>query len=64
MNGMNGSGKKLNQGLINHIALVVDASGSIEHRRLTEAIATVADNQIKHLAARSSELDPGRSRWA
>lgn len=47
----------VNQGLINHIALVIDASSSIEHRRLTQAIATVADNHIKHLASRSQELN-------
>lgn len=40
---------------INHIAFVVDASGSMGH--LTDAVVSVFDNQIKHLARRSQELD-------
>lgn len=40
---------------INHIALVLDASGSMNHLR--EQVVRVADNQISHLAQRSKELD-------
>lgn len=40
---------------INHIALVLDASGSMHH--LANAVVTVADNQVEHLALRSKELD-------
>jgi hypothetical protein len=40
---------------INHIALVLDASGSMEHLR--EMLVQVADAQIAHLAQRSKELD-------
>ena len=40
---------------INHIALVLDASGSMH--QLDNAVVTVADNQVKHLALRSKELD-------
>lgn len=40
---------------INHIALVIDASGSMTH--LQNQVIAVADNQIKYLAQRSQELD-------
>lgn len=40
---------------INHIALVLDASGSMQHLR--DQVVTVADQQIAHLAQRSKELD-------
>jgi hypothetical protein len=40
---------------INHIVLVIDASGSMYHR--TNEVIKVADNQIKYLATRSKELD-------
>jgi hypothetical protein len=40
---------------INHIALVLDASGSMA--KLEKQVVDVADAQIKHLANRSKELD-------
>lgn len=40
---------------INHIALVLDASGSMGH--LEREVVKVADAQIAHLAQRSKELD-------
>lgn len=40
---------------INHIALVLDGSGSMDH--LVRDVITVADQQIAHLAQRSKELD-------
>ncbi len=40
---------------INHIALVLDASGSMQH--IARDVIKVADNQIAHLATRSKELD-------
>lgn len=40
---------------INHIGLVLDASGSMSH--LSSQVTKVADNQIAHLAKRSKELD-------
>lgn len=43
------------QNYINHIALVLDASGSMGH--LAGQVVTVADNQIEYLARRSKELD-------
>jgi hypothetical protein len=43
------------QNYINHIALVLDASGSMSH--LTDQVVKVADNQIAYLAQRSKELD-------
>lgn len=43
------------QNYINHIALVLDASGSMTH--LAKEVVTVADNRIKYLAQRSRELD-------
>jgi hypothetical protein len=43
------------QNYINHIALVLDASGSMDH--LSSAVVKVADNQVGHLAQRSKELD-------
>lgn len=41
--------------IINHIALILDASLSMSGR--AEALITVADEQVKHLAQRSRELD-------
>lgn len=41
--------------IINHIGLVLDASSSM-HKH-AKNLVTVADNQIKHLAQRSKELD-------
>lgn len=38
---------------INHIALVLDASGSMSHLR--DQVIRVADNQIRHLAERTKE---------
>lgn len=43
------------QGYINHIGLVLDASDSMRHLR--EATVQVADNQVSYLAQRSRELD-------
>lgn len=43
------------QNYINHIALVLDASGSM--RNVAQDLVKVADNQIQHLAQRSKELD-------
>lgn len=43
------------QNYINHIALVLDASGSMDH--LAKDVIKVADNQTEHLAQRSKELD-------
>ena len=45
----------LSANIINHIGLVLDASSSM-HQHSSKLIE-VADNQIKHLAARSQELD-------
>lgn len=42
------------QRLINHVALVLDASWSMKH--LKGSVIKVADEQIKHLAKRSEEL--------
>lgn len=42
------------QRLINHVALVLDASWSMKHLR--QSVVRVADEQIKHLAKRSEEL--------
>jgi hypothetical protein len=42
------------QRLINHVALVLDASWSMKH--LKRSVVKVADEQIKHLAKRSEEL--------
>lgn len=41
--------------IINHIGLVLDASGSMHPH--ANSLVQVADNQIKHLAQRSKELD-------
>ena len=46
---------KLSQNYINHIALVIDSSGSMGH--LTADVIKVADAQIEYLAKRSKELD-------
>ena len=46
---------KINQNYINHIALVLDASGSMSGLR--NEVIKVADAQIAHLAQRSRELD-------
>lgn len=43
------------QNYINHIALVLDRSISMTHRR--DTVIQVADEQIKYLARRSQELD-------
>jgi hypothetical protein len=43
------------QNQIDHIAIVIDASGSMSH--LTSAVIRVVDNQIAYLARRSKELD-------
>lgn len=43
------------QNYINHIALVLDASGSMSYHK--EALVRVADQQIAYLAQRSKELD-------
>jgi hypothetical protein len=40
---------------INHILFVIDASGSMTH--LSDSVVRVFDNQIKHLAKRSVELN-------
>lgn len=45
----------MKQNYINHIAFVLDASGSMHGLR--NQVITVADNQIAHLAKRSKELD-------
>lgn len=45
----------VNQNYINHIALVVDCSGSMS--KLTNDVITIVDNQVKHLAHRSKEMD-------
>lgn len=45
----------VDQGYINHIAFVLDDSGSMRHIR--EDLIQVADNQIKHLAAASKLHD-------
>ncbi len=45
----------VSQNYINHIAFVLDASGSMED--LASAVVKVADNQVEHLAQRSKELD-------
>lgn len=44
-----------NENYINHIALVLDASGSMQPH--ANALVKVADNQIAYLAKRSKELD-------
>lgn len=46
---------KTAQNYINHIALVLDASGSMQHN--ASKVVAVADNQIDYLASRSKELD-------
>jgi hypothetical protein len=46
---------KQNQNYINHIALVIDKSSSMDPYR--KQVIEVADNQIAHLAKRSKELD-------
>lgn len=45
----------MSQNYINHIALVLDASGSMDH--LQKEVIKVADSQIEYLARRSKELD-------
>lgn len=45
----------IKQNYINHIALVLDSSESMRHLR--DQVIKVADEQIKHLAQRSKELD-------
>lgn len=46
---------KIQQNPIQHVALVLDASPSMQH--LVDTVITVADDQIKFLAQRSQELD-------
>src|ERR1700685_952505 len=43
------------QNYINHVALVLDASGSMNS--LISTVSTVADGFIQHLATRSKEMD-------
>ncbi len=45
----------MKQNYINHVALVIDRSGSMNG--LTSTVVQVVDNQISHLAKRSKELD-------
>lgn len=45
----------MNQNYINHIALVIDSSGSMSG--LSAEVVKVADQQIEYLAKRSKELD-------
>lgn len=45
----------LSQGLVNHVALLLDASGSMSH--LQKDVIKVVDQQIAYLAKRSQELD-------
>lgn len=45
----------INQSKINHVALVIDASFSMDKHQ--KAVIAVADGLIKHLAAKSQELD-------
>jgi|GEM_PF-6847400 len=40
---------------INHVAIVIDESSSMSH--LKDRVVEQVDNQIKHLAARSKELN-------
>lgn len=42
---------------INHVALVIDASGSIADRRLTDPIIQVVDSQVEWLSKLSTEMD-------
>lgn len=43
--------------LTNHIAIVLDRSGSIEHYRLTDKIISIYNNLIDEIAAKSKESD-------
>ncbi len=43
--------------LIDHVALIVDSSSSINTYGLTDTVIQVIDNQISYLAKRSKELD-------
>lgn len=43
--------------LINHVALIVDSSSSINSYGLTDTIIKVLDGQISYLASRSKEMD-------
>ncbi len=45
----------LTQGIINHVGLVLDRSGSMQH--LATEVVKVADGQVAHLATRSTDLD-------
>ncbi len=47
--------KKLDQGLINHVAFVLDRSGSMQH--LAKQVVEVADFQIQNLAKISKDFD-------
>lgn len=51
----NGSSSVSSPNYINHIVLVLDASSSMLNK--ARELVTVADNQIKHLAQRSKDLD-------
>lgn len=42
---------------INHVALVLDASSSMDYSGHTKTVIKVADEQVKHLAKKSQELD-------
>lgn len=42
---------------INHVALVIDESGSIEDRRLTKAVIDVVDGQVAWLSQLSKDMD-------
>ena len=49
------SSNKQRQNIINHVALVLDASGSMSHH--ASNVVRVADDLVKHLATRSQEMD-------
>lgn len=46
---------KQRQNIINHVALVLDASGSMSYH--ANSVVRVADDLVKHLATRSKEMD-------
>lgn len=47
----------MEQNYINHIAFVIDKSGSIRNSGLENSVVRVFDSQIKHLQLRSKELN-------
>lgn len=49
------TGSKRAQNIINHVALVLDASGSMSYH--ANSVVKVADDLVKHLATRSQEMD-------